>query len=415
MTSPLRFSIIALVSSSMVFSTEAQDTILVPKSGIYGSSAPGTNNLYQGDDAAGAVNLEVSNCGESVRLTAEGTNSLILTYTSGLWKGSMDFSGNTMRYELRPRSETLLQFDVIFPMGNLETSNLSLVTEAEATGNGSIHLIDVREVRESLFWVVEEADYLLNLYDFGVNDAQLLPEHHVEIDRAVDMMSGEDKAQGICEERLPPVGWDQAVGYASQTGPEHLNARLAQQRADALATAINARRAEDSGKLPYSFDLIGARRGGVGLGGLNLPNLETGCNRRAIWQFTLRRRFVDPYTIEDAKKWLREDLAGICSERGVDSPSDAQSLAEGDRRHARARYALALNYLEMLDAGHCSPSSAYDEQATYEMMNGSGSGGGEGVGGFKRAVASAYRRAASISEEDMRTGGREATRGAGWR
>lgn len=334
----------------------AQEGTRVPKSGGYAHRAPGTNLLYESRDAGNIEGfLKVSGCGDIINLSAPGQPTITLNYRDGAWAGSKVFDGHKISYLLKSESETEVLFQVIFPFRASEPSSLTLVAEAENNGSAAIRPVGVEETRESLFWVVEEKKYILDLYDFEIDRAELLPQHESAIEQALSMILDEtSKTSGrACEQPLMPTVAKKVVGYASQTGPESNNLRLANARARVAAGRINELMRSRTGDVFFqiSKDKISYRRGTGNEELLNAPGLESKCNRRAVWQFSIRKRYIDPYKLSDARKWLERDLKAVCQASST-SDTDTNNTT---RLLARGKYVLAVNYLDMLAAGYCKP------------------------------------------------------------
>lgn len=329
----------------------AQDgSVPVPRNGVYLHTAPSSNTVYESRDAGPTMSeVKVAACGAKVTLIAPGVPEITLDYDGQGWSGAATFNGTQVTYALTAKDETFLDLVIRIPAaGVTQGSGLTLQKADPPRGGAAIRHVGTGYLQESLFWRVVEETYVLDLYDFEVNKSDLLPDHEAVIDEALSRLLDPPADQAdSCNSTLKPDVAAEVVGYASQTGPEAVNQRLAEARAAAVAARINSGVvARGATFFELSQSSIGARRKRPDETVFDAPGLETGCNRRAVWIFTLRRREIAPYSAAQAEDWLRGDLQQAC---GPDGDQTA-------RAHARAKYVMARNFLDMLEAGHCTPA-----------------------------------------------------------
>lgn len=333
---------------------EAQDPdkIEIPASGQWHVSAVLTSPMPIATDEE---NFEfiVSPCGDSiVMIHPKGT--ILLEFLADRWAGSTQHDGGMVAVEILPGSRSQLVGAWAYahpevPMNMEWTLQYSLTggdSPPENEGRGEYTVVTEKERRG--LWVVEKAEYTAVVWDFDVNSAELLPRHTELLDEVIRILDLEG-VPPCAPEKV--TGFSRIEGFASQTGPERLNQRLARSRAGVVGEYLGANasyfsREENAARYWLGHPL--GREGSWSDRPRDLPGLETSCNRAAAFTFAKEREYLEePYAAEEPLRWLEQWLEGARNR-----PENEWSI---ERLRAKTRYVLAMNYLQMVKEGWCEP------------------------------------------------------------
>lgn len=333
---------------------EAQDPdkIEIPASGQWHVSAVLTSPMPIATDQEN-FEFHVSPCGDSIVMIHPEAR-ILLEFLADRWVGSTQHDGGMVAVEILPGSRSQVVGAWAYahpdvPMNMEWTLRYSLTggdSPPENEGRGEYTVV-TEEEREGL-WVVEKAEYTVSVWDFDVNSAELLPRHTELLDEVIRILDLEGEPPCAPEE---VTGFSRIEGFASQTGPERLNQRLARSRAGGVGEYLGANasyfsREENAARYWLGHPL--GREGSESDRTMDLPGLETSCNRAAAFTFAKERKYVEePYAAEEPLQWLEQWF-----ENAKNVPEGQWSI---ERLRAKARYVLAMNYLEMVKEGYCEP------------------------------------------------------------
>lgn len=319
---------------------------------VIGGNIVGLPFIYNRGDQD-ELRVKVGQCSELI--TLEHPEAIIrLDLVNEAYSGTTSFDGATATMTLTPNNQASLSgiFDIRFPPHQITwsvdlTIDLS-AAQGPSAGQGEVSTT-INDEEEVGVFTIENTEYSVELRNFDINSSELLPNHISALESAVNIIRGNSEYDS-CESIYSLKNFSTIHGYASQTGPETVNERLALSRAEEISRYL----VQSLGK---DFFLVENSR----LFGLGEPNTtgnpatppvyaegaELTCNRSAEFSFVIERSFVDMYSSEEAQSWLRTRLSAV------------SVLPENERefaiRDAKANYVMAENYRDMIREGFCNP------------------------------------------------------------
>lgn len=204
---------------------------------------------------------------------------------------------------------------------------------------------------------VERAEYTAAIWDFHINDAQLLPRHVEIVESAFELWASEhgrtwEPETRTCYTEAPSVVLP-AVGYISPVGPEAGNDALRARRARAVDDHFAVRAAEES--LPRVGETPPAGAGSPG--SLHeIPGVESGCNRGASVRFWKERvhagvRPPTPFERPELAPGPRDDVLSMSPEDFAEDEEAQAELFEKARQVRERQERFGREVLEATEGG----------------------------------------------------------------